>query len=100
MNNKSDEEALEALLDIDSDNTIVTTTVGDETIVIDLWECNSQVFELYKILYPFTKSDYTIDTTMLLALIKDFDIPLRETLVSVQYIHDGFVSIIRGSYGD
>lgn len=90
--NRSDEKALAALLGSDLEE----EPEEDEIIEINLWEWNSDIFSIYRILYPYiTGEDYHLDTLLLLELIRDYKLELKKALIDISYIHSGFTSVVR-----
>ncbi len=73
----------------------------EEDEIFYLWDTNAAIFNLYKILRNYLVGEvYSIDSAILLALIKDKYLPMTDTLDKIPYIHSGYVSAllpIRGS---
>ena len=52
------------------------------------------MFSMYKLLYRFLGEYYKLDTTLLLALIQDSGLPLRDTIHKISCIHSGYVDVV------
>ena len=63
----------------------------EETIEIEIWETNKDIFEIYRILQHYFKEYYTIDTYLLNKLVIKRDLDLEEVLLYIPYIHATYV---------
>ncbi len=100
---KEEENLLQAAfpdLDFSEEGDEEEEEIEDDEIFY-LWDTNAAIFNLYKILRNYLIGElYTIDSAILLALIKDKYLPVTDTLDKIPYIHSGYVSAllpIRGS---
>ena len=59
-----------------------------------LWEDNESLFEIYKILRVYLDEVYKIPENILLALIKEENLPLKDSLIKIPFIHSGFLEVI------
>jgi len=59
-----------------------------------LWDTKEKVFDIYKILRNYLSEYYGIDSAVLLALIKELDVPVTRTLHDIPFIHAGYLDII------
>lgn len=66
----------------------------DEIEIFYLWEENEKVFELYKILRNYLNEYYGLPENILLELIKEEKLPLKETLTKIPFIHSGFLDVV------
>ena len=62
--------------------------------VFYLWEENSKLFKIFKILRNYLSEYYAIDSAVLLELIKDSKLNVTKSLSLMPYIHYGYLSII------
>lgn len=64
-----------------------------EIIEFDLFENLSPIYEIFKTIIYFLKEGYTIDTNLLLRLIDENKLNLKESLDQIIYLHSGFLEI-------
>lgn len=78
-----------------SEEVIDTTEEENEDIFLYLWYSNKEIFDIYKILRNYINNEnYSMDSAILLALIKDNDLPFTKTLTNIPYIHSGYLTVI------
>lgn len=63
--------------------------------ILHLWDKNKHIFDIYKIVrnYPINEF-YSIDSAVLIALIKDKGYSVSECLELIPYAHSGYVEIL------
>jgi hypothetical protein len=66
----------------------------DEEDFFFLHKDNEQIFEIYKIAKDYLGEYYKLPGEIILALIKEENLPLAENLKKIPLIHSGFVNII------
>jgi hypothetical protein len=59
-----------------------------------LWETNEQIFEVYKIIRNYLNEYYGLPQNILLELIREEQLPLKDTLFKIPFIHSGFLDVI------
>jgi hypothetical protein len=52
------------------------------------------LFNIYKIIRNYLSEYYGIDSAVLLALIRDKELDVEETLYLIPFIHSGYLSIV------
>lgn len=68
--------------------------IEDSDNYLFLWEINNDIFETYKVVKHYLNEYYSIDSAILLAIIKDKGMSVTKTLSNIPYIHSGYISII------
>ena len=97
---KEEENLLQAAFpDLDFSEEVDEEEIEDDEIFY-LWDTNATIFNLYKILRNYLVGElYSIDSAILLALIKDKYLPITDTLDKIPYIHSGYVSALLPTRG-
>ena len=83
-----EEEFFHAFNVVDNDNEVII----DEIHIIELWNTNLPIYKIYFILKDYLKDNYSIDSYILIALIKEQKLPLTEMLRAIPFIHSGFLT--------
>lgn len=84
----------QAFPDINMDEAAEETEEDHMTFIMYLWPHLEPIYNIYKILIDYLIDNQNIDSTLLLALIHDKQLPLPETLTYVSYIHFGYLTSI------
>ncbi|MCK9622887.1 MAG: hypothetical protein M0R47_20420 [Methylobacter sp.] len=66
----------------------------DEIEVFYLFENNGKLFEIYKIAKDYLNEVYLLPENILLELLKEEKLPLKESLSKIPFIHSGFLNVI------
>lgn len=66
----------------------------DEEEYFYLWEGLEKLLEIYKICKNYLSEFYGLPENILLALVKEEGLPLKESLEKIPFIHSGFISVI------
>lgn len=66
----------------------------DEEVYFYLWDSLEEIVSVYRILTNYLSEYYALDTSVLLALVKDKCMPVERTLQLIPYIHSGYLDII------
>ena len=66
----------------------------EESITFFLWESNSKVFEIYKVLSWYLDKDLTLPSSACLALLQEAFIPLKQGMEELAYIHGEYATIV------
>ena len=59
-----------------------------------MWEGLAPYLDTYKICLNYLSEYHAIDSAILLALIKDKNLPMERALKLIPYIHSGYLDII------
>lgn len=76
------------------ENEETTEEVDEDFEVIYLWDTLKDIFDIYSIARMYLQEYYGLDSTILLALIKEKSLLPSVVLPRIAYIHSGFVSIV------
>lgn len=66
----------------------------DEEVYFYLWDTLEDIVSVYRTLTNYLSEYYAIDTSVLLALVRDKCMPVEKTLQLIPYIHSGYLDII------
>ena len=89
---KAEEEHLDAFPGLSYDDEPEEVEV--EQMIIFLWEDALPFYDLYNILRDFLTKEYAIDTALMLRLIDEEKLDLKDSLRYIPYIHSGYISSI------
>jgi len=91
--NKEEESLLKSTfpdMDFSDEEDIIE---DEEDIIFYIWDCNKTIYDIYCVLLNYMTGEfYTIDSSILLALIKDKYLPITDTLRRIPYIHNAYIS--------
>ena len=59
-----------------------------------LWDISEVLFNIYKTVSYYLLEHHAIDSAVAIALVKDTDLPLKDALTHLAYIHSGYRSIL------
>jgi hypothetical protein len=59
-----------------------------------LWDSNAELFTVYGILRSYLNENYGLDSAVLLAIIKEKELPVIQTLTDIPYIHSGYLNVV------
>lgn len=65
-----------------------------ETVVIELWDSNRDIFEIYRLLQNFFGEYYTLSDILLIKLVEKRNMDIEEALYYIPYIHSTYVQIV------
>lgn len=68
--------------------------IRDEEVYFYLWDTLEDIVSVYRTLTNYLSEYYAIDTSVLLALVKDKCMSVEKTLQLIPYIHSGYLDII------
>ena len=66
----------------------------EENITFYLWDSLETTYKIYNIASNYLKEYYTLDTVVLIELIKAHSADMIKILHDIPYIHSGYLSII------
>ena len=66
----------------------------DEEIFLYIWKENKILFDIFQVLRSYLSEYYTIPTSLLVEMLKEEDLRIRENSLLISYIHYGYVSIL------
>lgn len=70
-------------------------TVEESYTIFYVWDESKPLFDIYNIARSYVINEfYSLDSAILLALIKDMELPITESLNLIPYIHSGYLEII------
>ena len=69
--------------------------VEDEIITFYLWEGLKPIFDIYTIVTNYVVNEFhSLDSLVLIELIKDKGLNISDSLSSIPYIHSGYLKIV------
>jgi hypothetical protein len=69
--------------------------IEEEEEVFYLWDSLNYLFELYKILKNYNSANYEINSAVMLKLIDVDNLPVKQTIEYIPYIHSGYIKTIQ-----
>lgn len=59
-----------------------------------LWDISEDIFDVYKICKDYIDENYSLNTTVVVELIKDGQYNMTYMLKSIPYIHSGYTKVL------
>lgn len=91
---RQEEEEYEKLFPSDGTTIVESREEEDEEVFFFLWDINSDVWEIYKILRLYLDEKYNMNSGILLELIKAKNADSLYVLASIPFLHNSFVETI------
>lgn len=81
-------------LELEEEEENVKEVTEDDFEIFYLWDENDEIYQIFKIVSDYLLEYYVIDSTILIELIKDAKLPLRQSLTYIAYIRSGYRNIL------
>ena len=93
-NRRQEDDLLSAFPGLEAEEDIVEENLDGSENTFYLWSTELDLFKVYKILRHYLTEGYVLDSSTLLALLKDTNLNLTKSLENIPYIHSGYVNVI------